>query len=449
MSQRDPMLERPLPSSPETERAILGSIILDNSLIAQAIEILKPSDFYVNGHRRIFVAMVVLFETSSEINPILIAEELRRDNSLDSVGGMLFLTNLTYGVPHVNSVKEFAKVVRGKSMLRQLVKVASKITSECLEEEDDPETIFENAEQAIFSLAEERVRGGQVVVSVKDLVPLTRTRLESFHPDENTDPSIPTPWNQINNLCRGGIQETELWAVAALMKAGKSAWLKQWAQFLVMKGKRVLIFSREMSEMKIFFRMLSPIANVPTGHIKHGLDEHRIFDLIKATYELENTGLFFDTKTSNIDEFRTRVREMIRLEKIDIVFADYLQLFKSGKRNASRADDVGYVWRTMKDTAQDFETRVVTLAQFNRSAFQSNERPYFHQVEGSGEGEKAVDVGMVLWTQMNKGEPGARPATVFIDYQRDEDAGTKAELIFDGRIMEFHEDYGGSHEQRY
>ena len=126
---RDPILDRPLPSSPDTERAILGAIILDNSLIAQAVELLKASDFYVPSHRRIFIAMIRLFERGSEINPILIAEELRRDNSLDQSGGILFLTNLTNGLPHVTSIVQFAKVVRGKSLLRQLVKTAEKITA--------------------------------------------------------------------------------------------------------------------------------------------------------------------------------------------------------------------------------------------------------------------------------------------------------------------------------
>src|SRR5256885_15515648 len=157
---RDTILERPLPSSHETERAILGAIILDNTLIAQAVELLKPTDFYVPSHRRIFVAMTSLFERGSEINPILIAEELRRDSSLESAGGILFLTNLTNGLPHVTSIVQFAKVVRGKSLLRQLVKVANNITSEALEEGDEPQNILDHAEHAIFALADERIRQG-------------------------------------------------------------------------------------------------------------------------------------------------------------------------------------------------------------------------------------------------------------------------------------------------
>src|SRR5260370_31542431 len=146
---REQSFERALPNSSEAERAILGAVLLDNGLISQAIELLRPEDFYVPSHRRVFIAMIGLFERGSEINPILIAEELRRDNSLEGSGGVLFLTNLTYGLPHVTSIVQFAKVVRGKSLLRQLVKVANKISAEALEEEDEPQNILDHAEHAI------------------------------------------------------------------------------------------------------------------------------------------------------------------------------------------------------------------------------------------------------------------------------------------------------------
>src|SRR5260370_32753703 len=157
---RDPLLERPLPSSPDTERALLGSILLDNSLIAQAVELLKPGDFYVPSHRRVFMAMIALFERGSEIKHVLLGEELRRDISVEAAGGMLFLSNLAYGLPHATSLAPYAKVIRGKSLLRQLVKVANKITSEALEEEDEPQDILDHAEHAIFALADERIRQG-------------------------------------------------------------------------------------------------------------------------------------------------------------------------------------------------------------------------------------------------------------------------------------------------
>src|SRR3954471_19817504 len=144
-TSRDQMLERPLPNSAEAERAILGSVVLDNGLVSQAIELLKPDDFYVPSHRRIFLAMISLFERGSEINPILIGEELRREGELETVGGVTFITNLTYGLPHFTNIAHYAKLVRGTSLLRQLIKAANKITSEALEAEDEPEIILDHA----------------------------------------------------------------------------------------------------------------------------------------------------------------------------------------------------------------------------------------------------------------------------------------------------------------
>lgn len=430
---REQSLERSLPNSSEAERAILGGIILDNGLIMQATELLRPEDFYIPSHRRIFTAMTALFEHGGEINPILIGEELKKKNALESVGGISFITNLTYGLPHSTNIGHYAKVVRGKSLLRQLIRTANRITQDALEEQDEPEVVLNDAQQAIFELGS--VSTERRVQSMKQITTNAAKVVQGFVKGEN--PGLPTPWPELNNLCRGGIQESELWGIAALAKQGKSAIMKQWAQQLGSKGRRALIFTREMSEIKILFRMLAPMTDIPASQIRYGLDENRVERLLKAMKQIEGFPIFIDAVTSNVNDFRARVREMIRLEGIEVVFGDYLQLFHSGKKTDSRATEIGHVWRTMKDTAQDFNTRVVALAQFNREAYKSDKRPYFHQVEGSGEGEKAVDVGMVLWTELNAGQPGARPATIHVDYQRDEDAGTEVHLVFDGRIMEF------------
>src|SRR3982074_2978316 len=168
MASPDPIrqqsLERSLPNSAEAERAILGGDPPAHGMLSRAIELLRPEDFYVPSHRRVFVAMTALFERGAEINPILIGEELKKENALESVGGVSFITNLTYGLPHSTNIAHYAKVVRGKSMLRQLIRAANKITQEALEQEDEPEFILDHAEHAIFQLADERIRQGFVHV---------------------------------------------------------------------------------------------------------------------------------------------------------------------------------------------------------------------------------------------------------------------------------------------
>src|SRR5947199_703558 len=215
---RDQMLERPLPNSAEAERAILGAIILDNALVSQAIEQLRPEDFYVPSHRRIFLAMIALFERGSEINQITIAEELRRDGEIESVGGVTYITNLMVGLPHFANIAHFSKIVRDKSMLRQLVKACNKIASEALEEEDEAEIILDHAEQAIFALADERTRQGFMHVK-----PVADSLLE--HVQEMAGRSamltgLTTGFNDLDQMT-SGLQSSDLIIIAARPSMGK------------------------------------------------------------------------------------------------------------------------------------------------------------------------------------------------------------------------------------
>jgi hypothetical protein len=152
------LLERPLPHSAEAERAILGSVLLDNSLVNHAVELLRPEDFYVRAHQFVFRSMISLSERGSEIDPLLLSEELRREGVLEQAGGMTFISELTYGLPHFTNVAAYAKVVKDHSLMRQLVKVANKITSEALEGEDEAAIILDHAEQMFKALMDEKLR---------------------------------------------------------------------------------------------------------------------------------------------------------------------------------------------------------------------------------------------------------------------------------------------------
>jgi replicative DNA helicase len=215
---RDQMLERPLPNSSEAERAILGAIIIDNTLVTQAIEQLKPADFYVPSHRRIFLAMISLFERGSEINPILIAEELRRDGEIESVGGLSFISNLHYGLPHFANIAHYSKIVRDKSMLRQLVKVCNKVTSEALEEEDEAEIILDRAEASIFALADERTRQG--FAHVKPIADAMLEHVQEMAGRSAMLTGLPTGFNELDSMT-SGLQSSDLVIIAARPSMGK------------------------------------------------------------------------------------------------------------------------------------------------------------------------------------------------------------------------------------
>lgn len=445
---RSQAFERALPNSSEAERAILGAILLDNGLINQAIEMLEPSDFYVPSHRRVFTAMKALFERGSEINPILIGEELKKENALESVGGITAMNDLTYGLPRTTDLSNYAKVVRGKSLLRNYIRTAGQITQMALDEEDEPDVIAEAAERMIFSVRDQRTQEGKRELSLKEVASQARTHLLELNKGLNM--AIPTPWANLSSACRGGFNPTELWGLIAAQKHGKSAFAKQVAAHAAKKGYRVLIFSREMSELKIFYRLLAPLTDIPVSQIRWGLDENRILRSIGATKDLEDLGIFINTRTSDIEEARIRTREMVRLEKVGLVIADYANQFSAKvRKGANRAEEVAAIWRGFKNMSQEFGIATLALGHPTSDAFErehakkpkddQRQAPHFHQSAESREAAKAVDVGLVLWTELGRGEPGARPAKIYIDYQRDEDAGGEIPLIFDGRIMEFHQ----------
>jgi len=266
---REQSLERSLPNSAEAERAILGGIILDNGLISQAIELLRPDDFYVPSHRRIFLAMTALFERGAEINPILIGEELKKDNALESVGGISFITNLTYGLPHSTNIAHYAKVVRGKSMLRQLIRAANKITQEALEQEDEPELILDHAEHAIFELADERLRQG--FVHVKPVAQELLEKIQEMEGRSSVLTGLTTGFADLDTLT-SGLQRQDLIIVAARPSMGKTSFALMLAEnaAIHVPGAVVGMFSLEMSKEALVMRMLCSQANIDAQRFRNG-----------------------------------------------------------------------------------------------------------------------------------------------------------------------------------
>src|SRR5207253_1384285 len=391
---RDPILERALPSSPETERAILGAIILDNTLISQAVELLKPADFYVPSHRRIFLAMIALFERSSEINPILIADELRRDNALDSSGGVLFLTNLTYGLPHVSSIEQFARVVRGKSLLRQLVRVANKITGEALDEADEPQNILDNAEHAIFALADERIRQG--FQHIKEPAERVLEKAESVEHRDLVVTGVPTGFRGLDALT-SGLQKQDFVVVAARPAMGKTSFALTLAQYAAIEHNAVVgVFSLEMSAESLAMRMLCSEASVDAQKFRSGyLSNEEWSRLGKALGKLADARIFIDdTAAVSVLEMRAKARRLKTEQKqLDMIIVDYLQLMAgSTRRFESRQQEVSQISRELKALAKELDVPLVALSQLSRAPEnRTDHRPQLADLRESGAIEQDAD----------------------------------------------------------
>jgi replicative DNA helicase len=393
---REQSLERSLPNSAEAERAILGGIILDNGLISQAIELLRPEDFYVPSHRRIFLAMTALFERGAEINPILIGEELKKDNALESVGGISFITNLTYGLPHSTNIAHYAKVVRGKSMLRQLIRAANKITQEALEQEDEPELILDHAEHAIFELADERLRQG--FVHVKPVAQELLEKIQEMEGRSSVLTGLTTGFADLDTLT-SGLQRQDLIIVAARPSMGKTSFALMLAEnaAIHVPGAVVGMFSLEMSKEALVMRMLCSQANIDAQRFRNGfLSRAEWTQIGKALNTLSDTRIFLDDSAGiTVLEMRAKARRLATEQKrLDLIVVDYLQLMSgSAKRFESRQQEVSQISRELKGLAKELNVPLVALSQLSRAPeSRSDHRPQLADLRESGALEQDADV---------------------------------------------------------
>ena len=422
---REHSFERSLPNSSEAERAILGAIILDNGLISQAIELLKPEDFYVPSHRRIFVAMIGLFERGGEINPILIGEELKKENALETVGGISFITNLTYGLPHSTNIIHYAKVVRGKSLLRRLIKTASKITNEALEEEDEPEIILDHAEHAIFELADERIRQGFTHVE-----PVARALLDKIQEMEGRQvvlTGLTTGFAELDEKT-SGLQRNDLIIVAARPSMGKTSFALMLAQNAAIEtGAVVGMFSLEMSKEALVMRMLCSQGNIDAQRFRNGfLSRAEWSQIAKSLGTLADTKIFLDdTPGITVLEMRAKARRLAAEQKrLDLIIVDYLQLMSgSAKRFESRQQEVSLISRELKALAKELNVPLVALSQLSRAPeSRAEHRPQLSDLRESGALEQDADLVAFLYREETYKTPEERQAMP-------EDKKNVAELI--------------------
>lgn len=428
-SSRDQMLERPLPHNAEAERAILGAIILDNSLVNQAIELLRPDDFYVRAHQFVFRAMIALSERGGEINPILLGEELRREGALEQTGGIAFISELTYGLPHFTNIAAYAKVVGGKSLMRQLVRVANKVTSEALEEEDEPEIILDHAEQMIFALADERTRQG--FAHVKPVADQLLEKVQEMAGRSAMLTGLTTGFSELDNMT-SGLQPSDLIIVAARPSMGKTSLCLTLAQnAAIQAGAVVGVFSLEMSKESLVMRMLCSEGRVDAHRFRSGyLSRDEWARLAGALGTLAEAKIYIDdTPGISVLEMRAKARRLAAEQKrLDLIVVDYLQLMSgSSRRSESRQQEVSQISRELKGLAKELNVPLVALSQLSRAPeARSDHRPQLSDLRESGSIEQDADLVAFIYReeQYARTEENAGIAELIIAKQRNGPTGT-------------------------
>ena len=390
----DTSIERPLPHNLEAERSILGAVLLDNHALNAAVGCLRSEDFFLPQHRNIFERMVQLGERQQAIDTITLMEDLSRTGTLEAAGGVAYLSQLADGLPRVTNVDHYARIVKEKAVLRNLIHSASAIQEQALAAGDEADVILDRAESAIFQLAEDRVRAG--LIGVKDLVKEGFERLEKIFSEGRRITGLATGYPGLDNET-AGLQPSELIILAARPSMGKTALALNMAENVALRQREpVAIFSLEMSKESLLLRLLASEARVDahkfrTGHMNRddwGKVTRTLADLGEAPIWID------DSASSTVLEMGAKARRLKRDRGLSLMIVDYLQLVvptHSG-RGTNRQEEVSSISRALKGLAKELKVPVLVLSQLTRAPEREERKPQLADLRESGAIEQDADV---------------------------------------------------------
>ena len=396
-------LEKTLPHSTEAERAVLGAILLDNDILDQAAEMLKSDDFYVEGHRTVFTTMLALATSSKAIDSLTLREELQRSDSLEAVGGVVYIASLLDGVPRVSNVEHYANIIREKSLLRRLVHSANEILVRSFSDEENPGHLLEAAEKAIFEIGQEKIRGG--FVELPEILAATYKHIAALHERKELVTGLPTGFTELDQLL-SGLQPSDLIIIAARPGLGKTSLALNIAQHLAVRENKVTgVFSLEMSAHQLGMRLLCSEARVDGHKMRSGyLSKEDWKALAKATSRLSQVQMFIDdTPGITILEMRSKARRLKAQHGLDLLIVDYLQLMSGVTTGRSRAEnrqqEISTISRSLKGLAKELDLPLIAISQLSRAPEQrrGDHRPQLSDLRESGSIEQDADVVLFIY----------------------------------------------------
>lgn len=383
-----------LPHNLEAERSILGAVILDNHALDTVVERLRSEDFFLPQHRVIFRQMVELGEKQQAIDTITLMEYLTRTNQLEAAGGVGYLSQLADGLPRVTNVEHYARIVKEKSVLRNLIYSTSAIQEQAIAAGDDVDVILDRAESAIFQLAEDRVRGG--LIGVKELVRDNFQRLERIFSEGRRITGLATGYNDLDNQT-AGLQPSELVILAARPSMGKTALALNIAENVSVRQREpVAIFSLEMSKESLLLRFLSSFARVDAHKFRTGhMSREDWSNITTGLTSLADAPLAIDdSASSTVLEMGAKARRMKRDRGLALMIVDYLQLIMPSTvgRNTNRQEQVAGISRSLKALAKELKIPVLVLSQLTRAPEREERKPQLADLRESGALEQDADV---------------------------------------------------------
>ncbi len=426
----DVSLDRGLPASVEAERSILGAILLDNHSYNEAAEKLRAEDFSLDSHRRIYSRMSELIDARRAVDIVTLAEELARRKEVEAVGGVAYLASLTEGLPRRPSIEEYVRIVKDKSLSRQLISICNTAITRAADQSDEALVVLDAAESGLLEVSERGITRG--FAGIPEIVRDSFGTIDNLYAQQKEVTGLATHYTHFDKMT-SGLQASDLIIIAARPSMGKTAWAINIAENAAVRdGKVVAVFSLEMSKESLLRRMLASQALVSMQKIQTGfIPRADRGKLMEALERLAEAKIFIDdTPAIALSEMRAKARRLQRQQgTLDLIVIDYLQLMSASsfgvgaRRYENRTQEVSAISRGLKALAKELRVPVVALSQLSRASEQrgGDKKPMLSDLRESGSIEQDADVVAFIHrdSYYNKDENG----------EEDPDSRNKAEII--------------------
>jgi replicative DNA helicase len=418
-----------LPHSEEAERSVLGAVLLDNRQFDRAQELLEPSAFYSVRHQKIFRALEQMMEAGTALDVITLKESLETRGELESCGGPAYLATLLSGVPRSANVEHYARIVREKSLLRELIRTSQSILDSAMKPQGTTDELLDEAEKAIFGVAERRLGGGFIPLSVS--AEQTLHRIEKLTERQELITGVACGFPQFDEMT-AGLQPSDLVILAARPSMGKTALALNVCSHAALHQHQVVgVFSLEMSHQQLFLRLLCSEGQIDAHRLRTGrINREQWQRVIRVYGTLSQAPIFIDdTPGIGILEMRAKARRLKREHGLDLLVVDYLQLMRGRGRYDNRQQEISDISRSLKELAKELDIPVLALSQLSRAPEQrsGDHRPQLSDLRESGAIEQDADVVLFLFREevYKKEDPSVEgKAELIIGKQRNGPIGT-------------------------
>ena len=384
------------PQSIESEKAVLGSMLISKDAVPRAMNILIDNSFYDAKHQIIYKNIMELFEKNEVIDSVSLINNLKKNKELEKVGGAYYLTGLSNEAPSFENVEYYANIVKEKYILRTVISVSKEISFDAYDEHLDVGTILDKAEQKLFNISQQ-----SQLSQFTDIYPLLEKVLEDWaQQKKGTLTGIASGFTELDNML-SGFQKSDLIILAGRPSMGKTALALTIARnSAVTYNHKVGIFSLEMSNQQLAQRLITAEARVDSHLVRTGrLPKTEWKNLASAANDLHKAPIYIDDSASlNILELRAKARKLKSEKDVDILIVDYLQLLNQDGRSESRQQEISFISRSLKALAKELEIPIIALSQLSRAVeSRAEHRPIMSDLRESGAIEQDADIILFIY----------------------------------------------------